>query len=93
VATAAGEVDALCFIVDRSNRQYVGRLDLEATAAIISEAAGQRGPCSEYLANTVRHLESLGVGAGQLKRLLALVQRRCAGSPPAPVPSQRHRES
>ena len=77
VTTAQGEVEALCFVVDRSNRQYIGRLDLEATAEIISRAAGQRGPCSEYLANTVRHLESLGIGAGQLKRLLALVERRC----------------
>lgn len=80
VATDAGEVQALCFVVDRTNRQYVGRLDLDATADIISAAAGQRGPCSEYLANTVRHLDSLGIGAGHLKRLLALVERRCRGA-------------
>jgi len=77
VATEQGEVQALCFVVDRTHRQYVGRIDLDATAAIISAAAGQRGPCSEYLANTVRHLESLGIGAGHLKELLALVERRC----------------
>jgi len=79
VLTDRGEVEALCFVVDRSNRQYVGRLGLEATAEIIGAAAGQRGPCSDYLANTVRHLESLGLGAGQLKRLLTLVQQRCCG--------------
>jgi cation transport protein ChaC len=78
VSTAQGEVQALSFVVDRSNMQYVGRLSLEATAEIISAAAGQRGPCSEYLTNTVRHLESLGLGAGNLRRLLALVDRRCA---------------
>lgn len=76
--TAAGPLEALCFIVDRAHRQYTGRLTLEETAEIIAAAAGQRGPCSEYLANTVRHLESLGVGAGSLKTLLRLVDCRCA---------------
>lgn len=91
VATAAGTVGALCFIVDRRNKQYVGRLDLQATAEIIGAAAGQRGACSEYLTNTVKHLESLGVGAGQLKQLLALVERHCKGAA-ARAPSQPRRE-
>lgn len=77
VATAAGPVPALCFVVDRAHSQYTGRLTLEETARIIAEAAGQRGPCSDYLANTVRQLESLGIDAGELKRLLRLVERDC----------------
>lgn len=77
VRTAQGPVRALCFIVDRRHSQYLGNLTLEETARIIAEAAGQRGPCSDYLANTVRHLEALGVGAGELKRLLRLVECRC----------------
>ena len=79
VATDGGEIQALSFVVDRTNPQYVGRLSLEETAEIIGIAAGQRGPCSEYLANTVRHLESLGLGAGTLKRLLWMVEQRCRG--------------
>ncbi len=77
VVTEAGSVQALCFIVDRSHSQYLGNLTLEQTAQIIADAAGQRGPCSDYLANTVRQLETLGVGAGDLKRLLDLVESRC----------------
>ena len=79
VATDRGAVTALCFIVDRQHSQYTGRLSLDETARIIAEAAGQRGPCSDYLANTVRHLEALGVGAGSLKRLLKLVEHHCRG--------------
>jgi len=77
IATDRGPVSALCFIVDRRHSQYTGRLSLEATARIIAEAAGQRGPCSDYLANTVGHLEALGVGAGSLKQLLRLVECHC----------------
>lgn len=78
VDTPQGEVTALCFVVDRQHSQYTGRLTAEETAALIASASGQRGSCSEYLSNTVRHLEGLGVGAGSLKPLLRLVERRCA---------------
>lgn len=78
VETPAGGVLALCFVVDRAHSQYTGRLTAEETAAMIAGASGQRGPCSEYLSNTVRHLEGLGVGAGALKPLLRLVEQRCA---------------
>jgi len=74
--TAAGPIDGLCFIVDRTHEQYTGRLTAEETARRIAAATGQRGPCSEYLANTVRHLEGLGLGAGNLRRLLRLVEAR-----------------
>jgi cation transport protein ChaC len=77
VESPQGPVTALCFIVDRRHSQYTGRLTAEQTAAIIADAAGQRGPCADYLANTVQHLEALGVGAGSLKQLLRLVRRRC----------------
>ncbi len=77
VVTDHGEVTALCFIVDRRHSQYTGRLTPQQTALMIAAAAGQRGPCSDYLANTVQHLEALGVGAGSLKQLLRLVESNC----------------
>ncbi len=75
--TAQGPVLGLAFVVDRHHVQYTGRLDLEATAALIAEAAGERGPCAEYLCNTVQKLEALSIDPGQLKPLLQQVQRRC----------------
>ena len=76
VETAQGPVSAAGFVVDRNHEQYTGRLTPEETAELILQGHGARGPCTEYLANTVRHLEGLGLGAGPLKRLLRVVEAR-----------------
>jgi cation transport protein ChaC len=75
--TAQGPVAAAGFVVDRAHEQYTGRLSAEETAELIVQGHGARGPCTDYLANTVRHLEGLGLGAGPLRRLLRLVESRC----------------
>jgi len=77
LATDKGAVQGLAFVVNRDHQQYAGRLGLEATAHLIADAAGKRGPCAEYLANTVSHLEDLSIDPGQLRPLLTLVRRRC----------------
>ncbi len=77
VKTPPGRVTAASFVVDRGHVQYTGRLTLEETAELIVQGQGERGACGDYLANTVRHLEGLGLGAGSLKRLLRLVELRC----------------
>jgi len=76
VETAGGAVLAAAFVVDRSHGQYTGRLSLEETATLIDQGHGQRGSGHEYLSNTVHHLEALGLGAGALKQLLRLVEKR-----------------
>ncbi len=78
--TAQGDIRAASFVVDPGHEQYTGHLSLEDTAELIVQGHGQKGACREYLANTVHHLEGLGIGAGSLKRLLKLVDRRCAES-------------
>ncbi len=77
VETPRGRVAAASFVVDRGHVQYTGRLTLEETAELIVQGHGARGACGDYLANTVRHLEGLGLGAGSLKHLLRLVELRC----------------
>lgn len=74
--TAQGPLTAAGFVVDRDHAQYTGRLSPEETAELILQGHGARGACTDYLANTVRHLEGLGLGAGPLKRLLRLVEAR-----------------
>ncbi len=74
--TAQGSIQAAAFVVDRRNKQYTGRLPLEAVADLIAQGAGNKGSCLEYLENTVRHLEALGLGDRSLKRLLRLVHER-----------------
>ncbi len=77
--TEAGEIEAATFVVDPTHPQYTGRLDVEATADLIVQGHGERGPCGEYLENTVRHLEALGIPPGSLLRLLRVVRVRCKG--------------
>ncbi|MDX1422572.1 MAG: gamma-glutamylcyclotransferase [Kiloniellales bacterium] len=75
LATRDGEVRAASFVVDRSHHQYTGELDLEATAALIRQGFGVSGPGIDYLRNTVRHMEALGLASGYLGRVLRAVER------------------
>ena len=62
VRLAAGErVEALCYIVDRAHEQYAGNLHEAEAARIVAGAVGQSGPNEEYVLNTLRHLEALGI--------------------------------
>jgi cation transport protein ChaC len=77
VETDGGRVVAAGFVVDRDHEQYAGKLSPEEIADLIIQGAGQRGLCTDYLANTVRHLENLGLPDPRLGRLLKLVEERC----------------
>jgi cation transport protein ChaC len=83
VATPQGPVSAYAFAVNRACSDYAGRLSLGEAARIIAHAAGGRGTGRDYLANTVRHLEELGIADGPLhrldKRVRALVDAKGAG--------------
>lgn len=74
VATAQGPVAGYAFTVRRDSRDYAGQLAPEAAAQVIATSRGDRGTGREYLANTVRHLEELGISDGALHRIEALVQ-------------------
>lgn len=76
VASAEGPVRAAGFVVDRDHHQYAGRLDLATTIEHVLQGRGLGGACVDYLANTVHHLEALGLSDGALKRLHAIVEGR-----------------
>ena len=69
VATPQGKIAAYAFTVRRDNQDYAGRLNSDEAARIIAAAVGGRGTGREYLANTVRHLEELGIAEGPLHRI------------------------
>ncbi len=69
------------FVARRGHDQYAGGLSTEETAAMIRQGHGSCGSSRDYLANTVRHLEILGLGGASLRRLLQLVDE------PVAVPS------
>lgn len=62
-------VRALTFVVDRRQDQYAGRLPFDRVVGIVRSARGQRGRNAEYVLNTVRHLDELGIPCRRLERL------------------------
>ncbi|OWJ70607.1 gamma-glutamylcyclotransferase [Haematobacter massiliensis] len=67
-------VEALTYVIDPDHVQYCANLPLEDQALIIAVAAGGRGPNSDYLHNTVGHLEALGFEDADLMWLAARVR-------------------
>lgn len=69
-AEGGATVPACAFVVDREHPQYCKGLDLEASAALIRQGVGGRGRNLDYLANTVEHLDQLGIADHGLRALL-----------------------
>ncbi len=74
VTTPGGRRVALAFVANRSHAGYAGRLAIDEAARIIAGCRGERGPNIDYLLNTLRHLDALGVHDHHLRRLLELVR-------------------
>ena len=71
--TAVGQVIGHACVVRRESPDYAGRLSVEEAARLLVVAQGGRGTGREYLANTVRHLEELGIRDRRLHRIAARV--------------------
>lgn len=54
-------ISALAYVVDESHAQYAGLLSLEQQVAMVRAGVGIAGPNVDYVLNTVRHLEQLGI--------------------------------
>ena len=74
--TGKGPITAVAFVVDRSHKEYAGRLPTGRVVDMIAQGSGERGSCLQYLENTVHHLEALGLSDPTLRRLLRLVHAR-----------------
>jgi cation transport protein ChaC len=68
-------VSALTFVVDERHEQFAGKLDLEETLAMVRAGVGISGRNVDYVINTARHLESLGIR----DRVLMDLARRLEG--------------
>jgi cation transport protein ChaC len=66
-------VMALTFVADTRHERYVGDLAVEEVAHLIAGGTGERGHNAEYLCNTLRHLEELGVRDAALHRIYCRV--------------------
>jgi len=64
------EIRALAFVADVTHRQFVGDLDVAATARFVAQGVGERGHNIEYLSYTLAHMHELGVRDPHLDRVL-----------------------
>jgi len=79
VQTHAETIRALTFCIDRNSGRYVSGLSEAEIAGVLSKAVGSRGSMVEYLFNTVRHLEDMGIHDPHLWRLQELVAAQLDG--------------
>jgi cation transport protein ChaC len=63
-------VRALAFIADPGHAQYARELDLHSRAQLVAQGVGERGRCTDYIRNTLRHMVELGVTDPHLARVL-----------------------
>jgi cation transport protein ChaC len=78
MATPQGRIEGYGLVVNCDNALYDGALAPPDMARRIAVCAGERGPNRDYLVNTVRHLDELGIGDGPMHELLAMVERLAA---------------
>ena len=80
---------ALAFVADPGHPSYVRELDLHGRARLVAQGIGQRGPCVDYIRNTLDHMHEVGVRDPHLERVLdvALSLQNRERSPCAAVPA------
>src|SRR5919197_5544759 len=85
--TRGRRVRALAFLADPEHPSYVRELDLHGRARLVAQGIGQRGPCVDYIRNTLEHMHEVGVRDPHLERVLeaALSLRNAAPSACAPA--------
>ena len=63
-------VRALAFVADPAHPSYVRELDLHGRARLVAQGIGVRGPCVDYIRNTLDHMHDVGVRDPHLERIL-----------------------
>jgi len=63
-------VRALAFLADPEHPSFVRELDLHGRARLVAQGIGQRGPCVDYIRNTLDHMHGVGVRDPHLERVL-----------------------
>ncbi|WP_420393440.1 gamma-glutamylcyclotransferase [Acuticoccus sp.] len=79
VVTASGAaVEALAYVVDRTHRQYAGKLSLDETLGHVCGAAGMSGANEDYVLATADLLTEAGIADPRLHTLAARLRQRAA---------------
>ncbi|MES5047301.1 gamma-glutamylcyclotransferase [Rhizobium nepotum] len=73
---------AVTYVADPAHEQYIGGLDVAEAAVIVAAASGRSGPNTDYVFNTVQHLQDMGIRDSLLESIAASVDT-VAGQPAA----------
>jgi cation transport protein ChaC len=65
------QVMALAFLVDPHHPQYAGRLTIEEQVRLVRLGVGESGPNPDYVLETARHLQVLGIRDRGLDEVVA----------------------
>lgn len=68
-------VDALAYVIRDDHSQFAGELCSVEQARIIATAQGGRGPNADYLFNTAKHLNQIGLSDQEMDDLSEHVRR------------------
>lgn len=83
VETPLGRITAAAYLADRTHLQYAGKLSPAETVRVILAGEGEAGSNLDYLANTVRHLDELGIADCAMHDLLRLAEQVSGRRAPA----------
>lgn len=64
-------VSALTYLVNEQHVQFAGRLSIADQVRFVMAGLGESGPNTDYVRNTARHLETLGIHDRMLMELVA----------------------
>ena len=67
-------VTAYSFVVRREHNQYAGHLSVAQQALMVAQGVGHRGTALDYLANTIEHIDALGISDPQLHDVLQMAK-------------------
>ncbi len=62
-------VQATTYLLDRSNRQYAGKLAAEEALRFIRQGRGISGDCTDYVFHTLAHLREMNIHDPKLEEL------------------------
>lgn len=71
-----GSIWAIAFAINRAHPRYAGRLSEARIVEALATASGPLGRCSDYLFETLKHLEALGIADPHLRALARAVRAR-----------------
>ncbi|MCZ7452120.1 gamma-glutamylcyclotransferase [Rhizobium rhizogenes] len=64
---------AVTYVADPAHEQYIGGLAVAEAASIVATASGRSGPNTDYVFNTVQHLQDMGIRDSLLESIAANV--------------------